>query len=228
MRRFRDRVDAGHQVARLLVHLRGQDCVVLGLPRGGVPVASEVAEALHAPLDVLVVRKLGVPFHEELAMGAIGEAGFLVASQDVVEQVGVTAQQWQAVESRERAELERRVARYRQGREPVDLRGRVAVIVDDGIATGSTARVACDVARHFGASRVVLAAPVAPAETLRTLGCADEVVVVETPDRFGSVGQYYDDFSATEDHEVIRLLASGPGLSGEPGGLTPDVRPPSG
>jgi putative phosphoribosyl transferase len=206
MHRFRDRVDAGRQLARLLGHLRGEDVVVLGLPRGGVPVAFEVAEALQAPLDVIVVRKLGLPFQPEVAMGAIGEGGFQVVDPGVVARAGITPQQWRVVGRRERRELAERVARFRRGRGRLDLHGRVAVIVDDGIATGSTARVACDVARHLGAARVVLAVPVAPRETVQSWTGADELVCVDTPERFGAVGQYYADFSPTSDEEVMALL----------------------
>lgn len=206
MHRFRDRADAGRQLARRLEHLRGEDLAVLGLPRGGVPVAAEVAEALEAPLDVIVVRKLGVPLQPELAMGAIGEGGVEVVNPAVVRQARITSDEWRAVERRERDELDLRVARLRRGRERLDLHGRVAVVVDDGIATGSTARVACDIARHLGAARVVLAVPVAPLETVRGWTGADELVCVDAPERFGSVGQFYDDFSPVRDEEVMVLL----------------------
>src|ERR1019366_2974024 len=159
---FADRVDAGRQLAARLEYLHGQDMVVLGLPRGGVPVAFEVAEALDAPLDVIVVRKLGVPFQPELAMGAIGEGGVRVLNAEVLGLTRVTEEQLRAVETRERSLLEARVARLRRGRERVSLTDRIAVIVDDGIATGSTAQVACEVARRLGAAKVVVAVPVAP------------------------------------------------------------------
>lgn len=227
MSRFRDRADAGRQLARRLDHLRGEDVVVLGLPRGGVPVAFLVAEALQAPLDVIVVRKLGLPFQPELAMGAIGEGGFQVVDTDVVTDARITSQEWRRVERGERRELEKRVAAIRRGRERIDLHGRVAVIVDDGIATGSTARVACEIARHLGAARVVLAAPVAPIESARRFTDVDEFVCVETPERFGSVGQYYDDFSPIRDEEVIALIDAAErrfrGGGGVPQGLDRDV-----
>ena len=162
---FADRVDAGRALAGELAHLQHEDVVVLGLPRGGVPVAYEVAEALGKPLDVIVVRKLGVPFQPELAMGAIGEGGTQVLDRSLVARLGVTETELQIVERRERAILEDRVARLRRGRRRLDLTGRVAVVVDDGIATGATARVACQVARSLGAALVVLAVPVAPAGT---------------------------------------------------------------
>lgn len=203
---FADRVEAGRLLAQRLEPLRGQDAVVLGLPRGGVPVAFEVAAALDLPLDVVVVRKLGVPFQPELAMGAIGEGGFRVLDSDLVRRAGITAQDVDAVERRERKVLDARVARFRRGRERVDLTGRTAVVVDDGVATGSTARVACEVARHLGAARVVLAVPVAPPETVDELPGFDEVVCVSTPRPFMAVGYHYRDFSATSDDEVVVLL----------------------
>jgi putative phosphoribosyl transferase len=203
---FADRVDAGRQLAERLALWRGQDVVVLGLPRGGVPVAYEVAEALEAPLDVIVVRKLGVPYQPDLAMGAIGEGGARVLEPHVLAQARVSSEEFLAVEQRELAALELRVARLRRGRERIDLLGRTVIVVDDGIATGSTARVACDVARHLGAAKVILAAPVAPAETIRDIPEADEVVCVSTPEPFRAVGYFYRDFSPTSDEEVIALL----------------------
>jgi putative phosphoribosyl transferase len=175
---FADRADAGRRLARELEAVRGQDVVVLGLPRGGVPVAFEVAAALGAPLDVIVVRKLGLPFRPELAMGAIGEGGVRVLDPDVLAAARITAAELATVERRERATLQTRVTRLRRGRPRIDLTGRIALIVDDGIATGSTARVACQVARELGAARVIMAAPVAPAETVQKLSAADAVVCV--------------------------------------------------
>jgi len=203
---FADRVEAGQQLAARLEYLHDQDVVVLGLPRGGVPVAFEVAEALGAPLDVIVVRKLGVPFQPELAMGAIGEGGAQVLDPHMIARAGITDADLREIESRERALLDERVARLRRGRDRVDLSGRIAVIVDDGIATGSTARVACQVARQLGAARVILATPVGPDETVRNLTEADEVVCVSVPRWFMAVGQHYLDFSTTSDDEVILLL----------------------
>lgn len=204
---FADRVDAGRRLARRLEHLRGTDLVVLGLPRGGVPVAAEVARALEAPLDVIVVRKLGVPFQPELAMGAVGEGGVRVLNDDVLRTVHVRQEDLDAAEQVQRAEVEARSRRFRDGKAPLDRAGRTAVIVDDGIATGATARAACEVARAQGAARVVLAVPVAPPEVLRSFtGVADEVVVVETPARLYAIGQWYDDFSQTPDEQVVNLL----------------------
>ncbi len=160
--RFRNRPDAGRRLASRLEFLRGEDVVVLGLPRGGVPVAAEVARALGAPLDVILVRKLGVPAQPELGLGAIGESGARVINPEVVRYAKVSEAEIAQVERKERAELERRARRFRGDQPHVPLAGRIAVIVDDGIATGSTARAACQVARALGAATVVLAVPVAP------------------------------------------------------------------
>jgi putative phosphoribosyl transferase len=205
--RFVDRIEAGRLLAQRLGHLRGGDSVVLGLPRGGVPVAYQVARALGAPLDVIVVRKLGVPFQPELAMGAIGEDGVRVISTDVLRQARIDPGELAAVEKDEAAELERRLTRVRRKHPRVPVAGRTAVIVDDGIATGSTARAACQVARAHGAARIVLAVPVAPAGTPRAMAdVADEVVCVETPADLWSIGQWYEDFAAVSDRTVIELL----------------------
>lgn len=206
MAEFADRVEAGRRLAQRLEPLRGRDAVVLGLPRGGVPVAFEVATALDLPLDVIVVRKLGVPFQPELAMGAIGEGGFRVVDADLISRARISSHDVDAVERRERSVLDARVARFRRGRERVDLTGRIAVVVDDGVATGSTARVACEVARHLGAAQVVLAVPVAPIETVEGMAGFDEVVCVSTPRPFVAVGQHYRDFAPTSDDEVVALL----------------------
>lgn len=204
---FVNRVDAGRRLAGKLQHLRGEDVVVVGLPRGGVPVAEEVANALDAPLDAIIVRKLGVPFQPELGMGAIGEDGVRVVNAEVMRLARVTDDELATVEQRERAELDRRALRYRAGRPRLTLAGHTVIVVDDGIATGSTARAACQVARAEGARRVVLAVPVAPRDwTDRIDGDADECVCVETPEWFMGIGQFYRDFSQTSDDEVIACL----------------------
>ena len=204
---FIDRTDSGRRLADRLTHLTGPDVVVVGLPRGGVPVAYEVAVALGAPLDVIVVRKLGVPFQPELGMGAVGEGGVRVINDEVVRMTGVSPAELAAAETRERAEVDRRANRFRGDRAPVPLAGRTVVIVDDGIATGSTARAACQVARAAGAARVVLAVPVAPPGWERSFaGEADELVALETPGDFFAIGQYYRDFSQTPDDEVTAYL----------------------
>jgi len=206
MYEFQDRAEAGRSLGQKLAQVRGQDVVVLGLPRGGVPVAFEVAKALDSPLDVIVVRKLGLPFQPEVAMGAIGEGNARVLDSRVISLSGVSEDDLRAVERAEREVLESRIARYRHGRPRTDLSGRTAVIVDDGIATGSTARVACTVARQLGAARVVLAVPVAPSRALASLAEPDEVVCLISDRHFQAVGNYYRDFSPTSDEEVLRLL----------------------
>ncbi len=191
---------------------------MLGLPRGGVPVAAEVAEALGAPLDVLVVRKLGVPFQPELGMGAIGEEGVRVVNEAVVRTARTAPDELAEVEARERAELERRVRRYRGDRPPLPLDGRTVIIVDDGVATGSTARAACLIARRRGASRVMLAVPVAPrdwAVGLREV--ADALVCLDNPSPFFGIGQFYEDFSQTTDEQVAACLREVPGAAGGAG-----------
>jgi putative phosphoribosyl transferase len=210
---FVDRRDAGRRLARQLEPLRGHDVVVLGLPRGGVPVAYEVARALSAPLDVVVVRKLGVPSQPELAMGAVGEGGVTVVDERVVALAGVGPDVVARAEERERAEVVQRARRFRGDRPRVPLAGRTAVVVDDGIATGSTARAAAAVVRAQGAGRVVLAAPVCARESARALaGEFDEVVCLEVPQRFAAVGRFYEDFRPTADEEVVALL----GMPGPP------------
>src|SRR5947207_8962373 len=204
---FLDRSDAGRRLANRMLHLRGEDVVVLALPRGGVPVAAEVARALGAPLDVIVVRKLGVPVQPELGMGAIGEGDVRIINPEVVAIAHVTDAQIATVERRERAELDRRARRFRGDRPRTPLAGRTAVIIDDGIATGSTARAACEVARAQGAARVVLAVPVAPPSACAALAAgADEVICLETPAHFLAIGEWYQDFSQTSDREVVSLL----------------------
>lgn len=213
---FANRVDAGRQLARRLECFRGIDIVVLGLPRGGVPVAYEVAQALDAPLDVIVVRKLGVPRQPELGMGAIGEDGVRVLSPDVVRRAAVGEADISTVETRERVELERRAVTFRGNRQRVSVEGKTVLIIDDGIATGSTARAACRVARAHGAARVVLAVPVAPSDWREQLANeADELICLDTPANFFAVGQWYADFSQTSDEEVVdclerRAAATGP------------------
>jgi putative phosphoribosyl transferase len=204
--RFADRRDAGRRLAEALGDRRSEDPVVLGLPRGGGPVADEVARALGAPLDVLVVRKLGLPHQPEVAMGAIGEEDAEVVNEDVVGLGRVAPTEFAAVERRERAELDARVRRFRRGRPPLPLTGRTVIVVDDGIATGATARVACRVARARGASRIILAVPVGAPDALATIPEADEIVAVSAPASFMAVGMHYLDFRQTDDAEVTGVL----------------------
>ncbi len=206
---FTDRVDAGRQLAARLQDLRGEPVVVLGLPRGGVPVAAEVARVLEAPLDVIVVRKLGVPFQPELGLGAVGEDGVRVLNPAVIWHAGVSDDDLAAVDAQERAEVDRRAKRYRGDRTRVPLSGQIAIVVDDGIATGSTAVAACRIARAFGAARVVLAVPVAPEGWEDRIGAeADVLISVDTPPLFGAISQFYEDFSQTSDEDVIACLAA--------------------
>jgi putative phosphoribosyl transferase len=209
-RAYADREDAGHRLAGALGHLRGSDTVVLGMPRGGVLVAGVVATALGAPLDVIVVRKLGVPFEPEVAMGAVGEGGVVVLNDAIVRAATIGEEQLAAAGRVERDEVRARAARYRAGGSPVPLEGRVAVLVDDGIATGATARAACQVARAAGAARVVLAAPVGPPGVADLVPEADEVICPHQPHGFHAVGQAYEDFSEVLDGAVIAALQPRP------------------
>ena len=204
---FIDRIDAGRRLAEKLGAFASGDVVVLGLPRGGVPVAAEVAKHLRAPLDVILVRKLGVPTHPELAMGAIGEDGVCTINDEVIDLAGVAPADLLAVEAKERIELERRAELLRNHRLRVDLNEKIALIVDDGLATGSTAIAACEVARAHGAKHVVMAVPVAPVDAAARLKRhADEFITVETPARFNAVGAHYLNFAAVSDEQVIEIL----------------------
>jgi len=206
--RFRDREDAGRFLAEELVGLSARaNVLVLGLPRGGVPVAFEVARRLGAPLDVFVVRKLGVPGHEELAMGAIASGGVRVLNEGVVDELGIPPAMIDAVEAEERGELERREHAYREGRPPAPIKGRTVVLVDDGLATGATMRAAVTAVRKLAPAEVVVAVPVAAEPTCEEIRkTADVVVCPRTPEHFYAVGQWYDDFSQTTDDEVRALL----------------------
>jgi predicted phosphoribosyltransferase len=208
-RRFRDRVEAGRYLAGLLGdYARRDDVVVLALPRGGVPVAYEVAKALGAPLDVFVVRKLGLPGHEELAMGAIATGGVLVLDQGLVRRLGVSEEQIRRAVETELRELERREAAYRGGREPPQLEGKTVILVDDGLATGATMRAAALAVRKYNPQRVVVAVPVASEQTCDEFReDVDDVVCAVTPRPFHAVGLWYEDFSQTSDEEVRELLA---------------------
>lgn len=204
---FHDRADAGRKLAKRLEHLSGKDTLVLGLPRGGVPVAYEVAKTLHSPLDVLIVRKLGVPWHPELAFGAVGEGGVRVLNDDIIRSVGLKDVDVAQAEARELEEVKERTGRFRPAGKRQSLRGRTAVIVDDGIATGATAKAACTVARLQGARHVVLAVPSAPSYWAEgNSEIADEIVAYDTTLDLGSVGAYYDHFSQVDDDTVARLL----------------------
>jgi putative phosphoribosyl transferase len=207
---FADRSAAGRELAQHLSHYSGRnDVVVLGLPRGGLPVAYEVAQALDVPLDVFVVRKLGVPGHEELAMGAIASGGVRVLNEEVVAAAGIQEHEIEAVAKRERAELERRERTYRGDRDPLDVKGRTAIVVDDGLATGATMRAAVKALRERRAGTIVVAVPTASPETCAEVGeVVDEIICARTPERFMAVGRWYHDFTPTSDDEVRRLVAA--------------------
>ncbi len=216
--RFRDRVDAGRRLAQRLEVLRTERPVVIGLPRGGVPVAAEIARSLKAPLDVLIVRKLGHPSQPELGVGAIGEGDVTVLNRELIERLGISRSALQQVAANEEMELERRVVRYRGDRARVPVAGRTVVLVDDGLATGFTARAAIEVLRQAGAQMVVLAVPVAPVDTVAEMReLADAVVCLETPHRFRAIGEWYDDFRQVGDEEVTRLLTSLAAQGRDPG-----------
>jgi predicted phosphoribosyltransferase len=207
---FRDRRDAGRKLAAQLAAYAGRpDVLVLALPRGGVPVAYEVAQALRAPLDVFLVRKLGLPGHEEFAMGAVATGGVRVLNPDVVENLYVPGSVIDTVTQREQRELDRRERAYRGVRPPPDVRGKIVILVDDGLATGSTMRAATAAVKQQQPARVVVAVPVASQATCDELRReADEVVCLVTPEPFYAVGLWYDDFSQTTDDEVRALLAA--------------------
>lgn len=207
---FSDRREAGRVLADALSAYQGADnLLVLGLPRGGVPVAWEVAAALHAPLDVFVVRKLGAPRWEELAMGALASGGLVVLNDDVVRSLRISDEQLAQVIEKESAELSRREAAYRGGREPIQFAGKTVILVDDGIATGASMLAAVRAIRTASPAKIVIAVPVAPPTPYQQLAdAADEVVCVETPASFMAVGEYYRDFSQTSDDEVRALLAT--------------------
>jgi len=217
---FHDRDEAGRSLGSRLLSFRASSPVILGIPRGGLPVAAGVARALEAPLDVLVVRKLGVPWHPELGFGAIGEGGASVVDADVISMAGLGASDMQPVIREEAAEVERRIRVYRGDRAPVPVEGRVVILVDDGIATGGTVRAAIDVVRRRGARRIVVAVPVAPPRAVEALQhLADEVVVLRSEEPFLAVGQFYDEFPQVSDEEIARILAgSESGVTPEPAG----------
>jgi predicted phosphoribosyltransferase len=206
---FKNRSEAGQKLARALSNYKDQHPVILALPRGGVPVAAEVAAVLDAPLDLILVRKIGVPFQPELAMGAVvdGGAPIIVRNEDVVQSAGIDETQFKAVCDGELAEIERRRQRYLGGRERVDVVGRTAVVIDDGIATGATMRAALRATRMRNPTKLVLAVPVAPSESIVEMREeADEVICLEDHEFFGAIGYYYGDFRQISDEEVIEIL----------------------
>src|SRR5687767_9539444 len=215
---FRNRVEAGHLLGEELSRTLAPDpeTIVLALPRGGVPIGYEVARALGAPLDVFIVRKLGVPGHEELAMGAIASGGVRVINEDVLRYVTVSSQTIDAVAAREEKELERREKSYRGGKPPLDVTGQRVIIVDDGLATGATMRAAVQALRKMNARQIIVAVPVAASDTCAEFRpTVDQLVCLRTPSHFQAVGLWYDDFSQTSDDEVHDLLARNPGAPSE-------------
>src|SRR5437870_379350 len=208
-RAFANRTEAGRLLAeKLEKYANRNDVIVFGLPRGGVPVAYEVAKRLHVPLDVFIVRKLGVPGFEELAAGAIASGGVRVLNQDVMRAIPYADEAIEAVTAKETAELERREQLYREGRPPPELRDRIVILVDDGLATGATMRAAVKALRERGVAKIVVAVPVAPPDTCHEVEqLADETICLSTPPFFQAVGQYYEDFSQTTDEDVRELLS---------------------
>ena len=204
---YRDRRHAGVELARHLADVKGQDVVVLALPRGGVPVAFEVARALDAQLDVFVVRKLGLPGHPEFAMGAIASGGVRVLNDEVVRLYRIPEQAVEAIARDERHELERRERAFRSQRPPLDVGGRTVVLIDDGLATGSTMKAAVEAVRSLRPARIIVAVPVGSPDTCREFAAiADDIICARAPEHFAAVGQWYDDFRQTTDEEVRELL----------------------
>lgn len=206
---FRNRRDAGRRLADALARYRGRDTVVLALPRGGVPVAAEIAEALGAPLDLVLVRKIGAPFQEELAMGAVADGGeaLTIRNEDIIGLLGVSDETFDAIRDQQLEEIERRRNAYLSGRSRVEIKGAVAIVVDDGVATGATTLAALRAVRRRKPAKIVLAVPVAPTEVLPALREeVDEVVCLEDYASFGAIGLYYEDFRQVSDEEVTEIL----------------------
>lgn len=229
--RFRDRRDAGRRLAQELGALEGEHPVVLALPRGGVPVGAEVARHLHVPMDVLVVRKIGLPSQPELGVGAVGEGGVSVFNDRLLDDLGLVASDLAEITRRETREVYRRVGRYRGDRPAVSVAGRTVVLVDDGVATGFTVRAAIEILRRHGAARIVVAVPVGARRAIVELsGLVDQVVCLHAPDRFSGIGEFYDDFGQLSDAEVAATLGtvSAPATASDSGAPTLDITLPLG
>ncbi len=207
---FHDRADAGRKLAAALAAYKGENCIILALPRGGVPVAAEVAAALHAPLDLILVRKIGAPLQPELAIGAVvdGGAPIIVRNPELIKLSGTSPREFDTICASEQVEIERRRKRYLSGIRPLDPKSRVTIVIDDGIATGATMRAALQATRKRGPKKLVLAVPTAPLDTLESLrAVVDEIVCLDSPEPFGAVGYYYENFDQVSDEEVTATLA---------------------
>ncbi|PUA32054.1 MAG: phosphoribosyl transferase [Candidatus Terraquivivens tikiterensis] len=206
---FKNRTEAGRLLAKALIEYKGCDVVVLAVPRGGVVIGYYVAEELGCPLDVIVPRKLGAPFQPELAIGAVAEDGTTVLNEDLVNSMGVSEQYIERKVKEEVAEIKRRIALYRSGKEAIPVKDKIVVLVDDGLATGATMRAAVKYVKKLGPRAIVVAVPVAPPETVKSLRQeVDKVVCLYTPEPFYAIGQFYEEFEQVEDEEVIRLLSA--------------------
>lgn len=204
---FKDRIEAGRQLAVLLKPLVEQDAIILGLPRGGVPVAYEIAKQLHKPLDVIIVRKLGVPWQPELAFGAIGEENQIYLNQSIIKEIGIAKEVQVEIESRESEEIKKRQLRFRGDQKPLNIINKCVIIVDDGIATGATVQVAIQVVRQRGAREIFVAAPVAARESVRQLSSqVSKCLILYIPEHFYAVGEWYEDFTTVTDEEVADIL----------------------
>jgi len=211
---FKDRVEAGKMLAEKCLHLKGTaDVLVFGIPRGGLPVAFEIAKVLRCPLDVFLVRKLGLPYHEELAMGAIAQGGIKYLNEDVIGYSRVTESDIQAVVVKEQQELDRRYAKYRGNRKPFNLVGKTVILVDDGLATGATMKAAILAVKTQQPKKVIVATPVSAQDTCREIAeMVEEVICIEAPEWFSAVGEWYQSFPQTTDEEVIEILKQGDAL----------------
>jgi len=211
MHKFKDRKEGGEQLgAKLKAYANNPDVLILGLPRGGVPVAFEISKALHAPLDAFIVRKLGVPGQSELAMGAIAMGDIRVFNEDIIQRLGISPEEIEEVTAREARELERRDKLYRKGRPVPELKNRIVILVDDGLATGATMHAAVDAVKKKDPKKIIVAIPVAPEDTVRAFEKEVNVICLSTPQVFYAIGEWYESFAQTTDEEVIAILERSP------------------